>query len=154
MNMASDRKMWGRVLAFAPEGDLRRGLPRDSNFSTGQFRRHQAQAQLIDLTEARRTATVEPFVQRGEDAMARKSKAQSKAGAGQTANPEPSAASGPPPPAQPAQEGKVHPRIMDRHMQSELGRHLRAMFDDVASSPVPDKFLKLLQDLESKEKQR
>jgi hypothetical protein len=48
----------------------------------------------------------------------------------------------------------VHPRILDRQMQTALGRHLRAMFDDVANEPVPDKFVQLLQDLENKEKQR
>lgn len=48
----------------------------------------------------------------------------------------------------------VHPRILDRQMQTALGRHLRAMFDDLANEPVPDKFVQLLQDLENKEKQR
>ena len=46
----------------------------------------------------------------------------------------------------------VHPRLMDRHMQVTLGRRLRVMFEDVSSSPVPDKLLQLLQDLENKER--
>ena len=49
---------------------------------------------------------------------------------------------------------QVHPRMADRQMQATLGRHLRVMFDDVARSPVPDKFLLLLQTLESKEKEQ
>ena len=33
-------------------------------------------------------------------------------------------------------------------LQDHIGRQLRAMFDDVAQEPVPDRFLQLLKDLE------
>ena len=48
----------------------------------------------------------------------------------------------------------VHPKLIDRKLQATLGRHLRLMFDDVARSPVPDKFLELLQNLDAKEKEQ
>ncbi len=48
----------------------------------------------------------------------------------------------------------VHPKLIDRKLQAALGRHLRGMFDDVARSPVPDKFLELLKNLETKEKEQ
>ncbi len=48
----------------------------------------------------------------------------------------------------------THPRLIDRKMQATLGRHLRVMFDDVARAPVPDHFLDLLQNLETKEKEQ
>lgn len=48
----------------------------------------------------------------------------------------------------------VHPKMIDRKLQATLGRHLRGMFDDVARSPVPDKFLELLKNLETKEKEQ
>lgn len=83
-------------------------------------------------------AAAERNDRRGVRAMAKKGKGQP--------------ASGDQAPARVA--GKVHPKILDRQMQSALGRHLRAVFDDVANAPVPDKFMKLLQELEDKEKQR
>ncbi len=36
-------------------------------------------------------------------------------------------------------------------MQDAIGRSLQAHFDDIASAPVPDKFLVLLAELEAKE---
>lgn len=55
----------------------------------------------------------------------------------------------------PAHDGpNAHPRLVDRSLHATLGRHLRGMFDDVARAPVPDKFLELLQNLESKEKEQ
>lgn len=45
-------------------------------------------------------------------------------------------------------------RLLDRQMQAALGRQLRAMYDDIASEPVPARFLELLDALESKEKDR
>lgn len=45
-------------------------------------------------------------------------------------------------------------RLLDRQMQAALGRQLRAMYDDIASEPVPTRFLELLDALESKEKDR
>lgn len=46
----------------------------------------------------------------------------------------------------------------DRHgmspdLQAHIGRHLRALFDEVAQEPVPDRFLQLLKDLEKNEPQ-
>ncbi len=39
------------------------------------------------------------------------------------------------------------PRI-DPRVQREIGKHLRAHYDDVVKEPVPDKFIELLQQLE------
>lgn len=33
-------------------------------------------------------------------------------------------------------------------LQAHIGRHLRAVFDEVASEPIPDRLLRLLKDLE------
>ena len=33
-------------------------------------------------------------------------------------------------------------------MQAHIGRHLRAVFDEVAREPIPDRLLQLLKDLE------
>jgi hypothetical protein len=35
-------------------------------------------------------------------------------------------------------------------VQDHIGRHLRALYDEVVLSPIPDRFLKLLEDLERK----
>ncbi len=40
-------------------------------------------------------------------------------------------------------KGGVDPRI-----QNEIGKHLRAIYDDVISEPVPSKFMDLLEQLE------
>jgi hypothetical protein len=42
--------------------------------------------------------------------------------------------------------------MLDRSLQAQLGRQLRAIFSDVAEEPVPDRFIKLLEELETKEK--
>jgi hypothetical protein len=42
-----------------------------------------------------------------------------------------------------SENGDLDPRI-----QCEIGRQLRAIYDDVISEPVPDRFLELLQQLE------
>ena len=39
--------------------------------------------------------------------------------------------------------GEIDPRV-----QCEIGRQLKAFYDDVISEPVPDRFLELLQQLE------
>ena len=39
------------------------------------------------------------------------------------------------------------PRI-DPRIQREIGKHLRAHYDDVVNEPVPEKFIELLQQLE------
>ncbi|MGB2933077.1 MAG: NepR family anti-sigma factor [Methyloceanibacter sp.] len=33
-------------------------------------------------------------------------------------------------------------------LQAHIGRHLRAVFDEVANEPIPDRLLRLLKDLE------
>jgi hypothetical protein len=37
---------------------------------------------------------------------------------------------------------------IDPQIQTEIGRHLRAIYDDVINEPVPTKFLELLEKLE------
>jgi len=37
---------------------------------------------------------------------------------------------------------------LDPRVQGEIGRQLRAVYDDIISEPVPDRFLELLQQLE------
>lgn len=44
--------------------------------------------------------------------------------------------------------------MLDRTLQAQLGRQLRAIFSDVAQEPVPDRFVKLLEALEAREKRR
>ena len=44
--------------------------------------------------------------------------------------------------------------VLDRSLQAQLGRQLRAIFSDVAHEPVPDRFVRLLEALESREKKR
>lgn len=41
-------------------------------------------------------------------------------------------------------------RLLDRRTQAAIGRQLRAVFDDVATAPVPERFLRLLSELEDK----
>ena len=44
--------------------------------------------------------------------------------------------------------------MLDRSLQAQLGRQLRAIFSDVAQEPVPERFVKLLEALEAREKPR
>jgi hypothetical protein len=44
--------------------------------------------------------------------------------------------------------------VLGRLAQDAIGRSLQAHFDDIASAPVPDKFLVLLAELEAKEASR
>ena len=44
--------------------------------------------------------------------------------------------------------------MLDRSLQAQLGRQLRSIFADVANDPVPERFVKLLEALEAREKQR
>ncbi len=37
---------------------------------------------------------------------------------------------------------------VDPRIQTEIGKHLRAIYDDVISEPVPSKFMDLLEQLE------
>lgn len=42
--------------------------------------------------------------------------------------------------------------MLDRTLQAQLGRQLRAIYSDVAEEPVPDRFVRLLEELEAAEK--
>jgi len=55
-------------------------------------------------------------------------------------------------PAAAEETAPVEPAMVDRSMQAQLGQQLRALFDHVASEPLPDRLVNLLRDLESKEK--
>ena len=37
---------------------------------------------------------------------------------------------------------------VDSRIQNEIGKHLRAHYDDLVNEPVPDKFMELLEKLE------
>jgi hypothetical protein len=41
--------------------------------------------------------------------------------------------------------------MLDRSLQAQLGRQLRAIYSDVAEEPVPDRFIRLLEELEARE---
>ena len=43
---------------------------------------------------------------------------------------------------------------LDRSVQVQIGRLLRDIFSDVAEEPVPERFVMLLEALQSKEQQR
>ena len=47
-------------------------------------------------------------------------------------------------------EGTSALRPVSADMQQFIGRQLRAVFDDVAKQPVPDRFLELMKQLDSK----
>lgn len=42
---------------------------------------------------------------------------------------------------------------LDRQVQAHIGRKLRAVYDEVASEPVPTRLMELLQQLESRNKE-
>ncbi|HJU33005.1 MAG TPA: NepR family anti-sigma factor [Hyphomicrobiaceae bacterium] len=44
--------------------------------------------------------------------------------------------------------------LLDRSLQAQLGRQLRAIFSDVEQEPIPDRFIRLLEALEKREKGR
>jgi hypothetical protein len=49
------------------------------------------------------------------------------------------------------QEGSSAVRSgIDAEVQAHIGRQLRAVYDDVANEPVPDRFLRLLRELDKK----
>ena len=48
---------------------------------------------------------------------------------------------------------KANARI-DPRIQREIGKHLRAHYDDVINEPVPDRFIELLQQLEQSVKRK
>jgi hypothetical protein len=43
---------------------------------------------------------------------------------------------------------------LDSRLQAQIGHKLKAMFDEVAKAPIPDKFLDLLNKLDSQEKSK
>jgi len=47
-----------------------------------------------------------------------------------------------------------HEASLDQSTQSAIGRQLRAMFDEIAQAPVPERFLQLLAELEKRPKGR
>jgi len=47
-----------------------------------------------------------------------------------------------------AQESDVK---LDTDLQAHIGRQLRAVYDEVVNEPVPDKFIRLLEELERKQ---
>jgi hypothetical protein len=49
---------------------------------------------------------------------------------------------------------KVARGMLDRSLQAQLGRQLRAIYADVASEPVPSRFVTLLEELAVAEKPR
>ena len=57
-------------------------------------------------------------------------------------------------PSRPSDLYGVPRGMLDRSLQAQLGRQLRAIFSDVAQEPVPERFVKLLEALEAREKRR
>jgi hypothetical protein len=45
-------------------------------------------------------------------------------------------------------------RLEGRRIQAALGQELRVVFDNVASAPIPDRFIALLKALEEKERSK
>jgi hypothetical protein len=41
--------------------------------------------------------------------------------------------------------------ILDAQLQRLIGRQLRTVYDDILKEPVPDRFVRLLQELENKQ---
>jgi hypothetical protein len=52
------------------------------------------------------------------------------------------------------QSGGTEAGSLDQDTQSAIGRQLRAMFDEIVQAPVPERFLKLLSELEKRQKRR
>lgn len=50
------------------------------------------------------------------------------------------------PPSAPGRAGRL-----DRTAQNEIGRQLKALYDEVVNEPVPERFVELLQRLDSGE---
>jgi hypothetical protein len=47
---------------------------------------------------------------------------------------------------------KKNDGMLDRSLQAQIGRQLRAIYSDIANEDVPDRFVRLLEALEAKEK--
>lgn len=54
---------------------------------------------------------------------------------------------------QPSQSDKPG-GTLDRNLQGKIGRMLRDVYSDVSEEPVPERFVKLLEALEAREKSR
>jgi Anti-sigma factor NepR len=54
----------------------------------------------------------------------------------------------------PTHDRKPPRGMLDRSLQAQLGRQLRSIYSDIASEPVPERFVKLLEELEAREKHR
>lgn len=65
---------------------------------------------------------------------------------------DPSTTSNMPAPLQPPPSDTTTRGMLDRSVQVQIGRMLRDVFADVADEPVPERFVKLLEALEVKEK--
>ena len=50
----------------------------------------------------------------------------------------------------PARPPGVTQAVLQGEIQTHLGRQLRAVYDEVATQPIPDRFRKLLEELEQK----
>jgi hypothetical protein len=42
--------------------------------------------------------------------------------------------------------------VLDRNIQAHIGRKLRAVYDEVAAAPIPDRIVKLLAKLEESQR--
>lgn len=54
----------------------------------------------------------------------------------------------------PSHDHKAPRGMLDRSLQAQLGRQLRSIYADIANEPVPERFIRLLEALEAKEKRR
>src|SRR5262245_17090883 len=52
----------------------------------------------------------------------------------------------------PPHDRKAPRGMLDRSLQARLGRQLRSIYSDTANQPVPERFIKLLEELEAREK--
>lgn len=138
--MTPEYETWGQVLQFFSPEDAN-GRPVRSHMRTGGRR---SRAPIMDRGGDQKLGTPTAPPQPRATAQSPEDRPESE----QTDKPRDNSN------ARPAEGASVHPKILDRQMQASLGRHLRAMFDDVAKAPIPDRFLKLLQDLENKESDR
>jgi hypothetical protein len=57
-------------------------------------------------------------------------------------------------PRRPSQDAEMPGGMLDRNLQVKIGRMLRDIYSDVSEEPIPERFLKLLEALEAREKSR
>ncbi len=50
----------------------------------------------------------------------------------------------------PADDSAVPPKKRNPNVKDHIGRQLRALYDEVANQPVPDRFMELLNRLDEK----